>query len=107
MIFLTPRDSPMELDATGASVTEAVPIGEAAVGTVQARAKAGAAWSNAVLSVRVSNNGEDFDDFATAVTLSEDGTTDILDLSGWAFLRIEVTTADGSAPVIDTWVCLK
>lgn len=106
MLYLTPQDTPMVLDATGATVTEPIAVGSALVAVVQAQAVAGAAWSSAVLTVKVSLTGDpsQFYGFPDAVTLSADGMTPILDVSGYAYMQVAVSTTDAGAPKINLWV---
>lgn len=104
MNLKTPKLRPHELDATGENVTETQRIARLTTLSFQAQAVDEAAWSNAVLSLRVSMNDRDFDDHPDgAITLSADGVSEIMDVSAWDFARVEVTTTDGSAPKIDVW----
>ncbi len=106
MLYLTPQDKPMVLDGTGLTCTDGIAVGNALVAVVQAQSVAAAAWSSAVLSVKVSLTGDptQFHNFPDAVTLSADGMTAILDVSGYAYLRAEVTTTNASAPKLNIWV---
>lgn len=107
-IYLTPKDKPFELDATGTQNTPELPIGDNLIATVQAKDLSGSGWVSAAISVRVSNNGLDFFDIpGGAVTLSDDGITDIIDIAGWAYIRVEVTTTNAGAPTIAVWLRLS
>lgn len=105
MVYLTPPDKPMELDATGFQNTPELAIGDFKIASVQALDVGGGGWSSAVLSVRVSIDGDHFYDIpGGAVTMSADGLTDLIDISAWSYLRVEVTTTNASAPKISVWV---
>lgn len=88
-----------ELDAT---TTDRVvwAVGPYITGTVQVHAR-DASWSSSVVTIKRSNDGWNFYDLESAVTLSDDGMTDVLDLSGFAFLSVEVTTTNAGAPTLE------
>lgn len=104
MELRTPKLDPHELDATGVNVTESQDISRLTTLSFHAAAVDAAAWSGAVLSIKFSNNDTDFYDHPDgAVTLTDDGISATTDCSGWLFARVEVTTTNASAPVIEVW----
>lgn len=84
-----------------------IPVGENDTATVQA-VKKSAVWGTAVLTVKRSNDGKTFHALESAVTLGPgDAMSAAFSVAGFAFLRVDVTTAEGSAEYIDVTVCLK
>lgn len=77
--------------------------------TVQA-APDGAAWGTAVMTLKRSNDGKTFVALETPTTISAGGgMTSQFSVAGFAYLRVDVTTAEGSSD--DEWaivtVCMK
>lgn len=83
------------------------PVGKYLTGSIQVGAENLSAWSSAVVEVVRSNDGIAFYSMPTAVTLSAAGMTDSLDLSGWAYVGLRVSTANGGALTILAWGCFK
>lgn len=88
---------------------QAIPVGDAKTCTVQA-VPAGNAWGTAVLTVKRSNDGANFVALESATTISAGGgMTAAFSVSGFAYLRVDVTTAEGSAAdeFAQITVCMK
>lgn len=86
-----------------------VPIGNNTIATVQARPHAaGTAWGTAVLNIRAGNfeNGP-FGDFSTVQTIAAGGgITGRIAVSGYHYLAVDVTTAEGADEYADIAICL-
>ena len=76
-------------------------------GSIQIEAQNLTAWTSCVVKIRRSNNGITFKDFPLVVSLSEDGITPNLDLTGTAWICAEVTTANGAALALNCWGVFK
>lgn len=83
------------------------PVGPYLTGTIQVQSEGYTAWTSAVVEVKRSNDGVRFYSYPTAVTLSADGMTASLDVSGWAWVALVVTTANGAALTLHAWGCFK
>lgn len=83
------------------------PVGKYLTGSIQVGAENLSAWSSAVVEVVRSNDGITFYSMPTAVTLSSPGMTDSLDVSGWAYVGLQVITVNGGALTILAWGCFK
>lgn len=88
---------------------QAIPVGDAKTCTVQAAAT-GYSWGTAVLTVKRSNDGTNFVALESATTIGAGGgMTAAFSVSGFAYLRVDVTTAEGSSTdeLAQITVCLK
>lgn len=85
---------------------QVIPVGENTTATVQVSA-IDAAWGTAVLTVNRSNDPQGpFVALSTPVTISSAGFT-TLDTTDYAFLRIDVTTAEGANENLLVSICMK
>ena len=82
-------------------------VGKFIAGTVQIVADGRVPWTNAVVTLERSNNGIDFVALETSETMTADGITRTIDLTGTAFLAAEITTANGAALTLNLWGCFK
>lgn len=85
-----------------------VPVKDATAASVQVNDRSSTAWATAVLTVKVSNDASGpFYALASSVTLSASGISSIIDVSGYGFLAVEVTTAGTSGMAVDIDICVK
>lgn len=98
---------PIVIDANTKSISAVWPVGPYLSGTVQLQSENGNAWTSGVVEIKRSNDGARFHSFASAVTLSADGMTAEMDLSGVAFVAAVVTTANGAALTLHAFGCFK
>lgn len=79
------------------------PIVQATDARVQFVLQSGS-WTNGRIKVRYSNDGHNFVDGAE---FSSAGASDQLDVRSWAYIAVEVTTANGSDAVVEASICAK
>lgn len=97
---------PIVIDANTKSIA-VWPVGPYLTGSFQVLSETGIAWTSAVVEVKRSIDGVRFHSYPTAVTLSADGMTPSLDVSGWPFVALIVTTVNGAALTLHAWGCFK
>lgn len=86
-----------------------IPTGNSKTATVQA-VKDSASWTTAVLTVKRSNDGVNFTGLESAKTIGPGGgMTSEFSVAGFAYMRVDVTTAEGgvSEDFAIVAVCMK
>lgn len=107
LVLTTERDRHGgDLDGNTVNSEWVVPVREYTVATVQGYSVSNS-WTTAVVTFERSNDGSAWAAFPTAVTLTADGFTSVMDVSGIAFIRARVSTAKGSALLIRLVACMK
>lgn len=95
------------IDANSLGDFRMIPVLNYAVGTIQAVLASGT-WATAVLTVQRSNNATDWVNIVpSSVTITAAGMTALIDTTGYAWLRVVVTTAEGAASKIQLIGCFK
>lgn len=94
-----------DLDGNDAGDYRVFPVGEYVTGTMSFYSPSG--WSSGVVTVERSNDLESWHAMPSAVTVSANGMTAALDVSGVAYLRAVVTTANGSPQRVRVVGCFK
>lgn len=84
------------------------PVGPYTAGGIQIEPEGIAGWSTAVVEIKWSNDGVRFYPISSpATTIGAAGVVTLSDISGVAYIGAEVTTAEGSALILNAWGCFK
>lgn len=104
------------LNVLGTAISEAnggkrvvVPIGEHVIASVHAKpTDAATTWGTAVLKLRIGNFEEGpFSDFSTVQAITAGGgASGRVAVSGYNYLAVDVTTAEGADEYADIAICL-
>jgi len=85
-----------------------VPVKDKTYASVEVKNRSATAWATAVVEVRVGNSASGpFYPLASTVTFSASGISGVIDVRGYGFLALEVTTAGASGMTIDADICVK
>ena len=97
--MLTEVFSETRIDAKqqGRRLAKAIHVGRHATCSVQVVLSELSGTADAVFTVKVSNDGSTFSALPSSVTLQSGQITRVLDVSGYQYLQVEVTTASTAA----------
>ncbi len=96
-------DCTVTTGATPESEPFVIPVGPYLTGSIQSANQTDTSWASGILTIQVSNNAKDWATapswVVSASTITADGITSLMDLSGILYLRVAVTTAEATLQV--------